>query len=155
MAGGFIDKNYLAEAGFYYRNHSYVLCCAFCCTNCIWQGDDAFMEHRLWSPNCQFIRGLSVGNYPIGFSDQRTESFKQPSKAVLCVVIIFSNDPIHTQNVVSILACFSSILIVSIYCRITNFQRSVLATSPRIYKHTVRRHDCIDWYHLLYARFIT
>jgi len=79
----FIDKNNLVEAGFYYTDHSDVVCCAFCVAQIgLWQeGDDAFKEHQPWSPNCKFIRVLSVGNFPVGPSDQLTASFKQPSKS--------------------------------------------------------------------------
>jgi hypothetical protein len=78
----FIDKNNLAEAGFYYTDHSYVVCCAFCVAQIgLWQErDDAFKEHRRWSPNCEFIRGLSFGNIAIGSSDKPTASSEQPSK---------------------------------------------------------------------------
>ena len=56
----FIDKNNLAEAGFYYTDHSDVVCCAVCVAQIgLWQeGDDAFKEHRRWSGNCEFIRCL-------------------------------------------------------------------------------------------------
>jgi len=79
----FIDKNNLAEAGFYYTNHSDVGCCAFCVAQIgLWQeGDGAFKEHQRWNPNCEFIRGLYVGNIPISSSDQPTASSVQPSKS--------------------------------------------------------------------------
>jgi len=37
----------------------------------------------------------------------------------------------------------------------TNFPLSFLATSPRISKYIVRRHDFIDWYPPLYQQFDT
>ena len=53
----FIDKNNLDEAGFYYIDHSDVVCCAFCVAQIgFWQeGYDVFKEHQRWSPNCKFI----------------------------------------------------------------------------------------------------
>jgi len=79
----FIDKNNLAEAWFYYTDHNDVVCCAFCVAQIgLWQeGDDAFKEHQRWSPNCEFIRVLSVGNRPIGSSDQPTASSDQPPRS--------------------------------------------------------------------------
>jgi hypothetical protein len=79
----FIDKNNLAEAGFYYTDHSDVVCCAFCVAQIgLWQeGDDVFKEHRRWSPNCEFIRCLSVGNFRVCSSDQPTVSYEQSSKS--------------------------------------------------------------------------
>jgi hypothetical protein len=77
----FIDKNNLAEAGFYYTDHSDVLCCAFCVAQIgLWQeGDDAFKEHRRCYPNCEFVRVLSVWNIPIGTSDHPTTSYVPPN----------------------------------------------------------------------------
>ena len=79
----FIHKNNQAEAGYYYTDHSDVVCCAFCVAQIgLWQeGDVAFKEHQSWSPNCKFIRGLSVGNISVGPSDQPTASSVQPSKS--------------------------------------------------------------------------
>ena len=46
----YIDKNILAKAGFYYTDHSDVVCCAFCVTQIgLWQeGVDAF-NPSAWS----------------------------------------------------------------------------------------------------------
>jgi len=79
----FIDTNNVDEAGFYYTDHSDVVCCAFCVAQIgLWQeGDGAFKEYQRWSPNCEFIRGLSVGNIPVRTSDQPTASSEQPSKS--------------------------------------------------------------------------
>ena len=82
-AVAFIDKENLADAGFYYTDHSDVVCCAFCVAQMgLWQeGGDAFKEHQLLSPNCEFIRDLSVGNILVGSSDQPTASSVQPCKS--------------------------------------------------------------------------
>jgi len=78
----FIDKNNIAEAGFYHTDNSDLVCSAFCMAQIgLWQeGDDAFKEHQRCGPNCEFIRGQSVGNIPVGSSDQPTASSEQPSK---------------------------------------------------------------------------
>ena len=70
----FIDKNNLAEVGFYYTDHSDVECWVYCVAQIgLWQeGDDVLKEHQRCSPNCEFMRGLSVGNTPVGPSDQPT-----------------------------------------------------------------------------------
>ena len=67
----FIDKNNLAEAGFYYTDHSDVVCCAFCVAQIGLRqvGEDSLKEHLRWSPTWEFVRGLS---------DQPTVSSKQP-----------------------------------------------------------------------------
>ena len=68
----FIDKNHLAAASFYYIYSKDVLCCAFCVVQVSqWEeGDDPFKEHQRWSPSCGYIKGLFVGNNPIGSTDQ-------------------------------------------------------------------------------------
>ena len=39
----FIDMNNVPEAGFYFTDHSDVVCCAFCVAKIgLWQEDDAF-----------------------------------------------------------------------------------------------------------------
>jgi hypothetical protein len=97
----FIDKNNLAAAGFYYTDHSDVVCCAFCVAqiDLFQEGDDTFKDHLRLIPNCEFIRSLSVGNIPIGSSDQPTASLSSLPEAVTCVVLILSIEPIHIQNV--------------------------------------------------------
>ena len=78
-------------------------------------------------------------------------------KAVTCMVTTWNIDPIHIQNDVSILACFYSFSKCAAFIAPSLIFHHLffLATSPRIDKHTVRRHNCIDWYPPLYARFIT
>jgi len=79
----FIDKNYLAAAGFYYTKLSDVVCCAFCKVQVgHWEkGDDPFKYHQRWSPSCGFIVGLFVGNIPIGSTDQPTTSPELPTQS--------------------------------------------------------------------------
>ena len=79
----FLDKNNLANTGFYYTDHSDVVCCLFCVAKLgIWQeGDDVLKEHQRWNPNWVFMRGVSVGNSPVGSSDQPTASSEQPSRS--------------------------------------------------------------------------
>jgi hypothetical protein len=76
-----VDKNNLGEAGFYYTDHSDVVCCAFCVAqiDLCKEGDCAFKEHQRWSPDCEFTRGLSVGKIPVVSSDQPTATSEQPS----------------------------------------------------------------------------
>jgi len=64
----FMDKNHLSAAGFYFTNRNDVVRCAFCGVEVgRWEvGDDAFRDHQRWSPSCGFIKGLIVGNIPIG-----------------------------------------------------------------------------------------
>ena len=77
----FIDMNNLGAAGFYYTDHSDVVCCAFCVAQIgLWQeGDGAFKEPRRCYTNCEFVRVLSVGNIPIGTSDHPTTSYVPPN----------------------------------------------------------------------------
>jgi len=78
----FINKNNVGDAGVYYADHSVVVCCAFCVAQTgLWQGGDSFKERRRWNRNCGIIKCLSVGNIPIGFSDQHTTSTEQPTRS--------------------------------------------------------------------------
>jgi len=79
----FIDKNHLVSAGFYSTKLSDVVCCAFCGVQVgHWEeGDDPFKEQQRWSPSCGFIKGLFVGNTPIGSTDQPTTSPEQPTQS--------------------------------------------------------------------------
>jgi len=78
----FIDKNNLAAAGFYFTNSSDVVCCAFCGAQVgHWEGYDPFKDHQHWSPSCGFIRGLFVGNIPIGSTVQPPTSPEQPTQS--------------------------------------------------------------------------
>ena len=78
----FIHKNNLTAAAFYYTYHCDVVCCAFCVAQIsLWQeGGDAFKEHQRWSSNCGFIKGLFVGNIPIGSPDQSTATSEQTTR---------------------------------------------------------------------------
>jgi len=68
----FMNPNHLSAAGFYFTNRSDVVCCAFCGVEVgRWEdGDDAFRDHQRWSPSCGFVKGLRVGNIPIGSDGQ-------------------------------------------------------------------------------------
>jgi len=86
----YIYNNYLAAAGFYSTKLSDIVCCAFCGVQVgHWEeGDDPFKEHQRWSLSCGFIRGLFVGNIPIGSTDQPTTSSEQPTQSYDCVGLI-------------------------------------------------------------------
>ena len=77
------DKNHLASARFYSTKLSDIVCCAFCGVQVgHWEeGDDPFKEHQRWSPSFGFIKGLFVGNIPIGSTDQPTTSPEQPNQS--------------------------------------------------------------------------
>jgi hypothetical protein len=68
----FMDKNHMVFAGFYFTNRSDVVRCAFCGVQvgCWEEGDDDFIEHRRWSPSCEYIRGLFAGGIPICSENQ-------------------------------------------------------------------------------------
>jgi len=135
----FIDNNNIAEAEFYYTDHSDVVRCALCVEQIglCQEGDNAFKEHGLWSLNCEFIRRLSVGNNPIGSSDQPTASSEQPSKSRDMCGYHFQYRPnSHPQR------CKYTCLLIFLFLSVTflpsPFFKFVLATSSRIYKHIVR-----------------
>jgi hypothetical protein len=70
-----IDINYLSAAGFYCTNWSDVVRCAFCGAEVgQWKGYNAFRVHPCWSPTCGFIKGLFLGNIPIGSDGQHGTS---------------------------------------------------------------------------------
>lgn len=68
----FMDTNLLSAAGFYYTNKGDVVRCAFCGVEVgRWEeGDEPFRDHQRWSPSCGFVKGLMVGNIPVGFDGQ-------------------------------------------------------------------------------------
>jgi len=62
----FMDVNQLVAAGFFFTNRGDVVRCAFCGVEVgHWvEGDDAFKDHKRWSPSCEFVKGLFAGNIP-------------------------------------------------------------------------------------------
>jgi len=120
----FIHKNNQAEAGFYYTCHSDVVWCSFCVAQIgLWQ-DHAFKEHRRWSPNCEFVRGLSVANIAIGSSDQPTASTEQTSKSRDVWGYHFEYRPNSHPERCKYTSLVFLFLSVQILLPITNFQRS-------------------------------
>ena len=81
-AVAFIHKYHVTAAGFYFTHYSDLVCSAFCVAyEGLWQeGDDAFKGHQRCCPSCVFIRGLFVGNIPIGSSDKPTTSSEEPTR---------------------------------------------------------------------------
>lgn len=63
----YVSPSSLAKAGFYYTKHRDVVRCAFCGIEIhSWkQGDDAMTDHRMWAPDCAFVRNLPCDNVPI------------------------------------------------------------------------------------------
>ena len=66
-----LDPKELAASGFYYFKKSDRCACIFCGKLIgAWEvGDTAASEHQRHSPQCEFVRGLPVGNVPIAHSD--------------------------------------------------------------------------------------
>jgi hypothetical protein len=79
----FMDKNHLPPEGFYFTNRGDVVRCAFCGMEVgQWEeGDDAFKDHLRWSPSCGFIKGLIVGDIPIGSDGQPGTSSSSSSSS--------------------------------------------------------------------------
>jgi len=80
----FMDKDHLSAAGFFFTNRGDVVRCAFCGVEVgRWEeGDDAFRDHQRWSPSCGFIKGLIVGNIPIGSDGQPGTSSSSSSSSL-------------------------------------------------------------------------
>ena len=78
-----MDPNQMAAAGFYYTNTRDVVCCAFCEVGIgHWEKtDNPITEHQRWSPSCDFIKGLFVGNIPI-LSNNQPETSSQHTASV-------------------------------------------------------------------------
>ena len=69
----FIDKNHLAAAGFCYTDWKDVVCCEFSKVQLSqWKKDDPFREHERWSASFKFIKGLFVGNIPVGSNNEKS-----------------------------------------------------------------------------------
>ncbi|XP_018918283.1 death-associated inhibitor of apoptosis 1 isoform X2 [Bemisia tabaci] len=69
----FMDPSQLASAGFYYLNQNNdTVRCAFCGVEvgCWVRGDDPMFDHRMWSPNCKFVKKLPCGNVPLDPSNE-------------------------------------------------------------------------------------
>ena len=68
----FLDKNYLAAAGFYFTGFKDIVCCAFCEVQLKeWEPEDCpFKEHKRWSPACPFINKLNVGYKPVASNNE-------------------------------------------------------------------------------------
>jgi E3 ubiquitin-protein ligase XIAP len=64
----FMDKNYMAAAGFYFVGSEDRVRCPFCGVQvgCWAPGDDPFSERKRWSQSCGFFKGYFTGNFPIG-----------------------------------------------------------------------------------------
>ncbi|XP_052130592.1 death-associated inhibitor of apoptosis 1-like [Frankliniella occidentalis] len=62
----FVSPSLLAKAGFHHINAN-VIKCAFCNIELfrLERGVDITVQHMKWSPFCEFVRGLPVGNIPI------------------------------------------------------------------------------------------
>jgi len=60
MAKPFMDENQLADAGFYFSNQGGIVRCVFCVVEVGYyeKGQDAWKEHQMWSPFCEFANGL-------------------------------------------------------------------------------------------------
>jgi len=82
----FIGKTHLAAAGFYYTDWKDVVCCAFCNVQLRrWeQEDNPFKEQERWSPSCRFIKGLFVGNIPIGSTDEQSTQSRDVCGSLSC-----------------------------------------------------------------------
>lgn len=59
-----IDKEQLAEAGFYYTSIGDIVRCPFCFIEGYqWiSGDDPMEDHKLWNPNCPFVQSKHFKN---------------------------------------------------------------------------------------------
>ena len=71
-----MDVNQLVAAGFFFTNRGDVVRCAFCGVEVgHWvEGDDAFKDHKRWSPSCEFVKGLFAGNIPASETSQQPSS---------------------------------------------------------------------------------
>lgn len=80
----FMDINNLSAAGFYFTHKGDVVRCAFCGVEVgRWEeGDDPLSDHQRWSPSCGFIKGLMVGNIPVGCDGQPGTSSSLPSSSL-------------------------------------------------------------------------
>lgn len=80
----FMDTNNLSAAGFYFTHRGDVVRCAFCGVEVgRWEeGDDPLSDHQRWSPSCGFIKGLIVGNIPVGYDGQPGTSSSLPSSSL-------------------------------------------------------------------------
>jgi len=76
----FLSANTMAAAGFYFLKREDIVRCAFCGVEvgCWVEGDDPMHDHKRWSPACDFVRNLPVGNVPMSSSHSNTNSSDVP-----------------------------------------------------------------------------
>lgn len=128
-----MDKIHRVQAGFYYTNNNDVVRCEFCDVELgHWKGDDQVKDHRRWIPSYGFIKGMFVGNIPIGSTDQPNASPQQRAPSYDVCGLTWSCDLIRGQYAISILDCIYSLLYCVFYNPGTNFKFSFTATNPRI-----------------------
>ena len=87
----------MAAVRFYFTKKSDIVRCSFCGVEVDnWEnGQDALKENQLWSPFCEFAKGLRAGNIRILSNDeyekspeQATESCDVCGAAAMCVELV-------------------------------------------------------------------
>ena len=76
-------------------------------------------------------------------------------KTATCVGLVSSINPIHIQNVVSIIVCISAFHKCEAFVTPSLIFNKYLVTSPTNYKHIMKLHDCSHWDPPLYLQFTT
>ena len=146
-----IDKNHLAAAGFYYTNWKDVVCCTFCGVQLRqWKQEyDPFKEHQRWSPSCGFIKGLFVGNIPIGSTDQPMASALtslQPNRSSdLC------GSWRSKYNCLYLFFCYVYVL----YSSSLIFNGLFRVTEPRVFKNKIKQQKTSEWHNPLFPQYET
>ncbi|XP_062570422.1 putative inhibitor of apoptosis [Saccostrea cucullata] len=76
---GIVSPNDLSKAGFYYNGANDTVCCFFCGGKLAeWKrGDDPWIEHAHWFPNCQFVQQCK-GNSSFKHKQDQKEELMQP-----------------------------------------------------------------------------
>ncbi|XP_061183971.1 putative inhibitor of apoptosis [Saccostrea echinata] len=69
----------LSKAGFYYNGLNDTVCCFFCGGKLAeWErGDDPWIEHAHWFPNCEFVK-LCKGDSSLNHEQDKKEELMQP-----------------------------------------------------------------------------
>ena len=137
----FIDKNQLAAVGFYYTDWKDLVYCAFYGVQLSqWeQEDDPFKERERWSPSCGFIKGLFVGNIPVGSSHQSTHNRDVcgPWRSKYsCLYLFFFC--VHSLQL-------SSLIFIELFT----------AAQPWVFKHKIREQKTGVWCSPLFPQYDT
>ena len=138
----FINKNHLSTAGFYYTDLKDIVCCSFCGLQVgQWKEvDDPFKEHQRCNPSCGYIKGLFVGNIPVGSTNQQSTRSRDVCGSWR-----------SKYNCLYLFFCYVCIL----YTSSLIFSVFFTVAQPWVFKHKIREQKTSEWCSPLFPQYRT